>query len=105
MKKNYLLLLIILLVTGTTGIIIKSLKENKSKDTGFLASGKAVIPFNLKKPHSKIKLPNKLKEISAISYYKDNKLACLHDEKANIYISIVELLTSILVSLCIEIPG
>lgn len=39
----------------------------------------------LNKPHKIVKLPNELHEISGLSYFKDKKLLCLHDEKADIY--------------------
>jgi uncharacterized protein YjiK len=48
--------------------------------------GKGIIPYNLDKPDKKIKLDMILQEISALSYYKNKQLACLHDEYGNIYI-------------------
>jgi len=39
----------------------------------------------LQKPNTVYKLPNKLNEISGLSFYKKNKLATVQDEKGNIY--------------------
>ncbi|MBT6004486.1 MAG: hypothetical protein HN778_07745 [Prolixibacteraceae bacterium] len=42
--------------------------------------------YNLKAPNDIYFLPNNLKEISGISFYKKNQIVCINDEKANIYI-------------------
>src|SRR5436190_23718217 len=42
--------------------------------------------YELNKPDCTYKLPGKLKEISGITFYRKNKLACVQDEKGKIYI-------------------
>jgi uncharacterized protein YjiK len=47
-------------------------------DGGFL--------YNLEEPDARYKLPAYLEEISGLSYYGNGKIACVQDEKANIYV-------------------
>ena len=42
--------------------------------------------YDLEDPDEKYKLPSFLEEISGLSYYGKGKIACVQDEKANIYI-------------------
>jgi uncharacterized protein YjiK len=42
--------------------------------------------YNLDKPDARFKLPDYLEEISGLSYYGKGKIACVQDEKANIYV-------------------
>lgn len=44
------------------------------------------FPYLLKEPNAEYKLPSYLEEISGMSYYRKNKIACVQDEKAIIYI-------------------
>lgn len=44
------------------------------------------FPYNLDQPDTEYKLPSYLEEISGMSYYRKDKIACVQDEKANIYI-------------------
>ncbi|NJO92483.1 MAG: hypothetical protein HC831_28555 [Chloroflexia bacterium] len=44
------------------------------------------LKYNLLQPDKKIKLPTDLQEISALSYYTDNQLVCIQDEKADVYV-------------------
>lgn len=47
---------------------------------------KATFPYNLESPTDRISLPAELQEVSGLSYVSENKLACVQDEKAIIYI-------------------
>ena len=49
-------------------------------------SNNSKFPYDLTNPATIYKLPEYLKEISGVSYYKKDKIACIQDEKANIYI-------------------
>ena len=42
--------------------------------------------YDLDKPDARYDLPAYLEEISGLSYYGKGKIACVQDEKANIYI-------------------
>ena len=56
----------------------KNLFEEPAENTGFL--------YNLEHPDTVFQLPDRLKEISGISYFKKNKIACVQDEEAILYI-------------------
>ncbi|MEE8341735.1 MAG: hypothetical protein V3R52_06530, partial [Candidatus Neomarinimicrobiota bacterium] len=58
--------------------IQKHIKEVTKQENHF--------PYDLKNPDHVYNLPAYLEEISGISSYKKNKIACIQDEKANIYI-------------------
>ena len=49
------------------------------------APPKATLPFNFNHPDEVIKLPQKLHEISGITFYKKKELACIQDEKGVVY--------------------
>ena len=44
------------------------------------------LPYNFESPSEKYDLPDKLKEISGLSYYKENQLICVNDEQGKIFI-------------------
>ena len=49
-----------------------------------------MIAYDLNNPDAKYKLPSYLEEISGLSYYGKDKIACIQDEKAKIYIMSLE---------------
>jgi uncharacterized protein YjiK len=44
------------------------------------------FPYSLNDPDKKYKLPDYLEEVSGLSWYRKGRLACVQDEKANIYV-------------------
>ncbi len=44
------------------------------------------LPYDLTAPDENVVLPKELKEISGLTYYKDNKLLCVQDEEAVVYV-------------------
>jgi uncharacterized protein YjiK len=44
------------------------------------------LPYDFENPTEKYDLPDKLKEISGLSYYKTNQLVCVNDEQGKIFI-------------------
>ncbi len=46
---------------------------------------KNILPFDFEHPEVVLKLPQSLHEISGISFYRKNELACIQDEKGIIY--------------------
>jgi uncharacterized protein YjiK len=62
--------------------------KNKSGQTNSTASNtvSAAIPYDLAKPTQTDKLPNDLREISGLSYYKKGQLACVQDELGVVFI-------------------
>ena len=49
-----------------------------------------MFAYDLNNPDANYKLPSYLEEISGLSYYGKDKIACIQDEKANIYILSLE---------------
>ena len=45
-----------------------------------------VISFDFQNPTESMILPESLKEISGLSFYKENQLACVNDEKGSVFI-------------------
>jgi uncharacterized protein YjiK len=43
------------------------------------------LPYNFETPSQQFDLPKKLKEISGLSYYKNNQLACVNDEDGKVF--------------------
>lgn len=44
------------------------------------------LPYDLTAPDETVTLPKELKEISGLTYYKDDKLLCVQDEDAVVYV-------------------
>ncbi len=42
--------------------------------------------YDIDKPNNKMEMPQNLKEISGLSFYKENQLACVNDEKGTVFI-------------------
>ena len=57
--------------------------KNQSETTTFQNIN---LPYNFESPTEKYTLPDKLKEISGLSYFKKNQLVCVNDEEGKIYI-------------------
>jgi len=53
---------------------------------GRIPPAKVPFKYDLATPDARYKLPAYLEEISGLSYYGKGKIACVQDEKANIYI-------------------
>ncbi len=66
---------------GTTG---NSFSPGAGKDSSLDMAG--LIPYDLGAPSAKYILPGSLTEISGISYYSPDKIACIQDEKGFIYL-------------------
>ncbi|AFK03122.1 hypothetical protein Emtol_1982 [Emticicia oligotrophica DSM 17448] len=45
-----------------------------------------VFKYNIKAPSAKMELPQNLKEISGLSFYQENQLACVNDENGSVFI-------------------
>ncbi len=55
-----------------------STRNEKENSDGF--------PYKLSEPDTIYRLPHSLREISGLAWYKENKLLCVQDEKASIYV-------------------
>ncbi|WP_158865774.1 SdiA-regulated domain-containing protein [Maribellus comscasis] len=76
--KN-VILLIFLISYGVSNA--QELKENE-----LFKNKSYTLPYILNRPNKTWKLPKKLNEISGLSYIDKYRLACIQDEKGNIYI-------------------
>jgi len=73
---NILQTIFVILVTVLVVIACFSKKNAK----------KYKLRYDINKPNSKMEMPKNLKEISGLSFYKDNQLACVNDEKGTVFI-------------------
>lgn len=84
MIKIFFIVLIItivaLVVLNACGPTKKKTNEEQTPDTD------ALRIYDFANPAQKIKLSKSLKEISGLSYYKDNQLICVNDEEEKIFI-------------------
>jgi len=44
------------------------------------------FPYTLNAPADEMALPKRLREVSGLTYYKDNKLLCIQDEEAAVFV-------------------
>ncbi len=61
----------------------KKQKQDENTDSVFQNIN---LPYDFEKPSEQYDLPKKLKEISGLSYYKNNQLACVNDEEGKVFI-------------------
>ncbi|RYU94150.1 SdiA-regulated domain-containing protein [Emticicia agri] len=84
MTKLFFITLIIIalaiLLLNACGPSKKQANEEKATET------EASKSYDFTNPVQKKKLPRSLKEISGLSYYKDNQLICVNDEQGKIFI-------------------
>lgn len=79
--KAKLIILVIFMAFGSS-----CASKNREKIT----TDNKLFAYDLKNPDANFKLPSYLEEISGLSYYGKDKIACVQDEKANIYILSIE---------------
>ena len=81
MMKNFKIL--ILCVTLFYACEPKKKSQEQQQESTFQHIN---LPYNFEAPSEKYDLPDKLKEISGLSYYKKNQLICVNDEEGKIFI-------------------
>ena len=79
--KNALFSLTLLLLAGCGP---SSTKTDKPNVETIAAAFK--LPYDLAAPDETTTLPNALKEVSGLTYYKDDQLLCVQDEDAVVYV-------------------
>lgn len=78
---NYCLVGLTLLLVSCGGSSTKTDKlEAETLDDAFR------LPYQLSTPDETMVLPNELKEVSGLTYYKEDKLLCVQDEEAVVYV-------------------
>jgi len=83
--KSFLFFLIILNLT-LFGFSSCNFQKKKKKQIKEVTGKDYIFPYDLENPDAVYHLPLYLEEISGISCYKKNKIACVQDEQAIIYI-------------------
>jgi uncharacterized protein YjiK len=73
----------------TDSTLYTSFDTNKNKFTMHAFSYGPIL-YDLNKPDERYSLPPYLKEISGLAYYKEDKIICIQDEKANIFVFSLE---------------
>ena len=86
MVKKFLIILFISLFVFISGLLVYNIFF-AGNDPGHNVSGyfREQFPYVLSKPERKSFLPIELKEISGISYWKDNSIVAIEDEHGIIY--------------------
>jgi uncharacterized protein YjiK len=75
----------ILLLCVTLCYACEPKKQTKTEEKTALIQN-INLPYDFENPTEKYALPDKLKEISGLSYYKKNQLVCVNDEQGKIFI-------------------
>lgn len=78
--------IIIFITVVSIGVFIYIFNNKDIEEYDDANSLDQYIPYKLDKPDNIYKLPNSLREISGISFYKKNKIACVQDEEAQLFI-------------------
>lgn len=58
----------------------------KSESERVQTQAGASLPYDLSQPTARFDLPSDLDEVSGLSYYKDNQLACVQDEAGVVFV-------------------
>jgi len=78
--------IIVSLVLGFIILIVIACGPNKKKKSVEEPAVKVIVDtYNFDKPDKKMTLPKSLREISGLSFYKDNQLACVNDEEGKVF--------------------
>lgn len=74
------------LIASTVFFLACQPDQKKQPETTHTAAVSASLPYDLANPTQTDKLPDDLREISGLSYYKPGKLACVQDELGVVFI-------------------
>jgi uncharacterized protein YjiK len=86
MKNQYLFILVIVGIVFTIIFLYACTpKKKKQEQTQAEIFQNGSLPYDFENPSEKYIMPNKLKEISGLSYYKNNQLACVNDEEGKVF--------------------
>ncbi len=86
MKNQNLLILVITGIVLTIIFLYACTPKKKNQEENQAEIFQNVdLPYDFENPSEKFTMPNKLKEISGLSYYKNNQLACVNDEEGKVF--------------------
>lgn len=86
MKNQYLLIFAIAGIVFTIIFLYacNPKKKNQEENQAEIIQNIS-LPYDLENPSEKFIMPDKLKEISGLSYFKNNQLACVNDEQGKVF--------------------
>lgn len=79
MKLHFIGVALLLVGCGTSST------KTERPETGTLAPS-FKLPYQLHQPDRTVSLPVELREVSGLTYYKEDKLLCVQDEQAVVYV-------------------
>jgi uncharacterized protein YjiK len=86
MKFSSILIYVAILILGVFFIYACTPKKQKEEGRTAEKVERVTLPYDLENPSERYTLPQKLKEISGLSYFKNNQLVCVNDEEGKIFI-------------------
>ncbi|PWK26798.1 uncharacterized protein YjiK [Arcicella aurantiaca] len=86
MKFSSILIYVAVVILGVFFIYACTPKKQKEDDKPSEKSELVNLPYDLENPSEQYTLPKKLKEISGLSYFKNNQLVCVNDEEGKIFV-------------------
>lgn len=84
-KSQFLVAIVVFVILACNNYNARN-QTNNIDNTKLENENTNLLEFDLSNPTKKIGLPLELQEISALSYLSENKLVCLHDEKADVFV-------------------
>jgi uncharacterized protein YjiK len=86
MKTQYQFILLVVGVAFTIIFLYACTpKKKKQEENQTEIFQNIVLPYDFENPSEKFVLPKSLKEISGLSFYKNNQLACVNDEQGKVF--------------------
>ena len=94
-KKGVFIKIFISVIVTVFFLILFFIKKEKSlsrnNDDNFAEQVNSqfegyTFPYDISRPSQRFKLPHRLDEISGLSYFEQNKLMCIQDEKGTMYV-------------------
>jgi len=86
MKFSSILIYVSVIILGIFLIYACTPKKQKEEGSSSEKTENVSLPYDLENPSEEYVLPKKLKEISGLSYFKNNQLVCVNDEEGKIFI-------------------
>jgi uncharacterized protein YjiK len=84
MKNQLILLIAGIIITIFLIYACQPKKKNQEEKQAEIFQN-IVLPYDFDNPSEKFVLPKSLKEISGLSFYKNNQLACVNDEQGKVF--------------------
>ena len=87
MKNQYSLILVVSGIVFTIILLYACTpKKKKQEESRAGITQNIALPYDFENPSEKFIMPKTLKEISGLSYYKNDQLACVNDEEGKVFI-------------------